>query len=617
MGEKIVESLLEQAYNYQKNGQYKEAIDLFCKLGENKEYYEIATMEIAKSYKMSNNPIKAIEYFADLVNYNNNNQEAVKELSQTACLSKNYEKAENILEENFNKTNKNIFLLELIKICFNKNDIEQAEKYISISEDIDKENLELKILKAKLKKNQGYLTKAIEIFEQLLNKMDNKEDIYIELADICSLKGEYKKAIEYFEEVADKKQDKFIYLKLIELYCLTNQQDKSEEIAKKALDCVPNDKFSQDSMLNEIEILQKKIVLRSKMKRLWVTVTSRCNIRCKTCGLWKNKWDLPYKTAKEVMENYPYMERLVWLGGEVFLYKHFEEMFDEACKWNNLKQQIITNGFVLNEKWMNKIIKAENTELTFSVDGVTKEVYEEIRQGSNFERVISNIRYIFNLKKSLGIKKDIRMNSVIMKTNYKQIYDLLELAHNEGFNQLSLMALHFDSAPNENIFYGETRDQEALNYVYKAIPVLKERAKKYGVDLDILLPCGDESFEEVVAKQNNKEADLKIEKEQEEKRVEVKVEPKKEIKLEEGIEEPKDVIVPINRVCCKMPWNYMMICDDGNVLLTGSCVKRIGNIYENSINEIWNSTVAQEYRKLMIEKKFPEDMCRTECTGRW
>ena len=608
-----MEDLLEQAYNYQRKCQYKESIDLFLKIRENKEYYETATMEIAKSYKMSNNPIKAIDYFNDLINYNNNNQEAVKELSQTACLSKNYEKAENTLKELLNKTNKNIFVIELIKIYFDKNDIDQAEKYILISESIDKDNLELKILKAKLKKNQGYLTKSIEILKQLLNLLDNKDDIYVELADIYSLKGEYEKAIEYFEKVADKKQDKYIYLKLIELYCLINQLEKSEEVAKKALTCVPNDKFSQDSMLNEIEILQKKIVLKSKMKRLWVTVTSRCNIRCKTCGLWKNQWDLPYKTAKEVMENYPYMERLVWLGGEVFLYKHFEEMFDEACKWNNLKQQIITNGYVLNEKWMNKIIKAENTELTFSIDGVTKEVYEEIRQGSNFERVISNIRYIFNLKNSLGIKKDIRMNSVIMKTNYKQIYDLLELAHNEGFNQLSLMALHFDSAPNENIFYGETRDQEALNYVYKAIPVLKEKAKQYNIDLDVLLPCGDESFEEVVEKQNNVDIKLQVKKVQEENFVEIEDEKQKELK----VEEPKDLIVPINRVCCKMPWNYMMICDDGNVLLTGSCVKRIGNIYDNSINEIWNSSVAQEYRKLMIEKKFPDDMCRTECTGRW
>ena len=203
-----MEKLLEQAYDYQKNGKYKDSTEQFLKLRENKECYEIATMEIAKNYKMANNPIKAIDYFAELVNYNNENQEAVKELSQTACLSKNYEKAEKTLKEIFDKTNKNIFLIELIKIYFDKNDIEQVEKYILESENIDKENLELKILKAKLKKNQGYLTKAIEIFKQLLNQMENKEDVYIELADIYSLKGEYKESIEYFEKVADKKNYK-------------------------------------------------------------------------------------------------------------------------------------------------------------------------------------------------------------------------------------------------------------------------------------------------------------------------------------------------------------------------------------------------------------------------
>lgn len=249
-------------------------------------------------------------------------------MSQTACLSKNYEKAENTLKENFNKTNKNIFVIELIKIYFDKNDAEYVKKYIDISENLDRDNLELRFLKAKFQKSQGYLTKASETFNTLLKLSDNKYDIYLELADIYMLKGEYEKAIEYFNKVVEKKQDKYLYLKLTELYCLTNQQEKSEDAAKKALLCVPDDKFSQDSILNEIEILQKKTILKSKMKRLWVTVTSRCNIKCKTCGLWKNQWDLPYKTAKEVMENYPYMERLVWLGGEVFLYKHFEEMFD-------------------------------------------------------------------------------------------------------------------------------------------------------------------------------------------------------------------------------------------------------------------------------------------------
>ena len=111
MGETIMENLLQQAYNYQKNCRYEQAIELFFKIRENKEYYEKATMEIAKSYKMSNNPIKAIDYFIELLNCNNNNQEAIKELSQTACLSKNYEKAEKILKEIFNKTKQNIYLI--------------------------------------------------------------------------------------------------------------------------------------------------------------------------------------------------------------------------------------------------------------------------------------------------------------------------------------------------------------------------------------------------------------------------------------------------------------------------------------------------------------------------
>lgn len=278
----------------------------------------------------------------------------------------------------------------------------------------------------------------------------------------------------------------------MELYYLVGDNDKSDYAGRKALELTSENKFDQDVILNEIEILQRKTILKSKMKRLWVTVTSRCNIRCKTCGLWHNKWDLPYKTAKEVMDNYPYMERLVWLGGEVFLYKHFEEMFDEAGKWDNLKQQVITNGVALNKKWIEKIINTNNSELTFSIDGTTKEVYEEIRQGSNFEKLLENVRYTMETKKKLGVKKDIRMNAVIMKTNYMQIYDLLEFAKKEGFNQLSLMALHFDTAPNENIFYGDTQDREAQKYVYKAIPVLKERAKEYNIDLDLLLPCGEE-----------------------------------------------------------------------------------------------------------------------------
>jgi len=602
-----MKNILEQAYQLQYNKHFQESTEMFKKVLVNKDYYPIAIFEIGKNYKMANNPLKAIDCFAELINYDNTNENAVKELAQTACLSKNYDKAESVLKNLITKTNNERYLIEYINILFSKNDIQSADVFIQKALNLNKNSIEIKFLQAKLYRNNQYFTKAIKIYNDILEKTDDKESIYIELAEIYFLKGQYEEAIKYFEMAADKKKDKYIYLKLVELYYLTKQNEKSDDAEKKALALTPPNQFDQDTILNEIEILQRKTVLKSKMKRLWVTVTSRCNIRCKTCGLWHNKWDLPYKTAKEVMDNYPYLERLVWLGGEVFLYKHFEEMFDEAGKWNNLKQQVITNGVALNKKWIEKIINTQNSELTFSIDGTTKEVYEEIRQGSNFEKLLENVRYTMKMKKQFGVKKDIRMNAVIMKTNYRQIYDLLEFAKNEGFNQISFMALHFDTAPNENIFYGETKDTEALKYVYKAIPVLKQKAKEYNIDLDLLLPCGDESFDEIVSQKNEQVSEKNCETEIAEK-----------IRDNNAINaEPKDVIAPVNRVCCKMPWNYMMICDEGNVILTGSCVRSIGNIYDNSIDEIWNSGVAQEYRQRMIDKKFTEDSCRTECTGRW
>lgn len=590
-----MENILEQAYQLQNNKQFSESTEMFEKLLDDKKYYPIAVFEIGKNYKMSNNPVRAIDYFIELVNYDNTHEQAVSELSQTACLSKNYDKAEAVLKNLIEKTNNQKYFIEYINILFSKNDIEQANEYIQRAIKLNDDSTEIKFLQAKLYRNNQYLTKAINIYNDILDKTNDKESVYTELAEIYFLKGQYEDAIKYFEKASEKKNDKYIYLKLVELYYLVGKNDKSDYAGKKALELTSPNKFDQDVIFNEIEILQRKTILKSKMKRLWVTVTSRCNIRCKTCGLWHNKWDLPYKTAKEIMDNYPYLERLVWLGGEVFLYKHFEEMFDEAGKWDNLKQQVITNGVALNKKWIEKIINTENSELTFSIDGTTKEVYEEIRQGSNFEKLLENVRYTMETKKKFGIQKDIRMNAVIMKTNYMQIYDLLDFAKKEGFNQLSLMALHFDNAPNENIFYGDTQDQEAQKYVYKAIPILKERAKEYNIDLDLLLPCGEDSFDEVIQQKNEQVSKTKV----------------------ETKEDPKDLIVPVNRVCCKMPWNYMMICDEGNVILTGSCVRSIGNIYNNSIDEIWNSEVSQEYRQRMIVKKFTEDSCRTECTGRW
>jgi MoaA/NifB/PqqE/SkfB family radical SAM enzyme len=287
-----------------------------------------------------------------------------------------------------------------------------------------------------------------------------------------------------------------------------------------------------------------------------------------------------------VIALYPYLERLVWLGGEVFLCEYFDEMFEKALAFPQLQQQIITNGVILNQRWIDRIIRAKNTELTFSVDGVTKEVYEHIRVGANFEKLITNIKLANKIKQECCSKTPLRMNTVIMKSNYHQLEDFIELAKDLGFCQLSIMALHFDQDPEENILYSHV-DTKVLEYITEAIPRIRQKAKLYNIELDILLPT--------------LEAECK----------------KPEAEGKEQAPQPTAPATAAQETLhCKMPWKYMFICDKGTTYLTGSCVKPIGNIYKNSLDEIWNSPEVQMYRENMLKNQF-NDICRPECRTRW
>lgn len=573
---------IELAYKLQGEGSYEQALGSFREAAQEPALRERALFEAAKTLKMMNRPAEAIAGFIEVLRAYPLNREAVRELGETARLSNDLGAAADFLES---LSGNAAARLELGKIFVQRGDLVRARAHADAFRTREPENLEVNVVQSGIYAAEGNYDAAVRELEAVRARFPDDREANSRLGELLFRLGRFAGAAECFERVRSlSAHDKDARLKLVELYALAGEKEKSDAAGREALGLVPKDAFSQDATLNDIEILQRKTELRSKVKRLWVTVTSRCNIRCKTCGLWHSAWDLPYKTAQEIMDLYPYLERVVWLGGEVFLYKHFEEMFDRASQHLNMKHQVITNGVILNERWIDKIVNSPNTEFTFSVDGTTREVYESIRHGSNFEKLLSNIRLTMEKKRRHNAKLDVRMNAVIMRTNYLQIEEFVEFAAREGFNQLSIMALHFDLAPEENIFY-DSKDAGIVNYIGRVIPKLRERAKYHGIDLDILLPPGDIDFSAV----------------------------------QSAPAAAPSAVVPLPeapKIHCKMPWKYLMICDKGDTYLTGSCVKSVGNIYTHSIGEIWNSGEAREYRRSMIENRF-EGLCRTECMSRW
>lgn len=572
---------LKSGINFQKEGRYDSALKEFERMLEIEPENEIAHLEIGKTYKMMNRCQEAIKKFVHLIRINPNNREAIIELGETSRLNEDYQLAIEEVQEVIKKSPANEqAYIELSKIFLKNSDYESSFRQLNKALEINKANSEIYLCLGKAYWAKGEKEEAISSIKKAIEIDPNNRHAHGELGDIYRQEKNYPVATNEIETAIKLGpldiQQRF---KLIQLYNLQNKFDLFEKEAREILKFKPEDSFFQDSMLNEIEILQKKTVLKSRVKRLWVTVTSRCNIRCRTCGLWSSPWDIPRKTIDEVIAYYPYLERVVWLGGEVFLYKDFEELFQKGLAFPNLRQQIITNGVILTRDWIEKIMRA-NAELTISVDGVTKEVYEYIRTGSSFEKLISNIKLVNELRQKYSSQTKMRLNAVIMKSNYHQLEDFLDFANEFGFCQVSLMALHFDQDPQENILYSNV-DRKVLEYITNTIPKIRQKAKLYNVDLDILLPTLNPEPPKPECN-NNIESSI----------------PKEEA------------------LYCKMPWKYMFICDKGTVYLTGSCIKAIGNVHQNSLDEIWNSQEAQSYREGMIRNQF-EGICRPECRTRW
>ena len=58
---------------------------------------------------------------------------------------------------------------------------------------------------------------------------------------------------------------------------------------------------------------------------------------------------------------------------------YFKDLFKEAARFPNIRQIINTNGLLMTEEWAKDLIESK-ADITFSIDGVTKDVYEYIRK---------------------------------------------------------------------------------------------------------------------------------------------------------------------------------------------------------------------------------------------
>lgn len=91
-------------------------------------------------------------------------------------------------------------------------------------------------------------------------------------------------------------------------------------------------------------------------------------------------------------------------GEPFFYYTKIIDYLSELSNKNTKKVSFTTNLTLLNEPRIKKLKElSDATQIeyffVYSIDGITKETYENTRIGSNFEKVINNLKILKNILK--------------------------------------------------------------------------------------------------------------------------------------------------------------------------------------------------------------------------
>lgn len=162
-----------------------------------------------------------------------------------------------------------------------------------------------------------------------------------------------------------------------------------------------------------------------------------CNLGCPSCRsefinfVGERRIEMDKTLDKVVEQMGDTLQGITLCGGaEPFYSKtmmRFMREFD-STKFPKLKSIFLhTNGTLWNEKTWNLInpIQKYINECEISIDAGTKEVYDIVRLGGDWDRLMDNLEFV----KTIPTLKSIKFSFVVQQRNYKDMENFYNLIH--------------------------------------------------------------------------------------------------------------------------------------------------------------------------------------------
>ncbi|MGC8845723.1 MAG: radical SAM protein [Candidatus Hydrogenedens sp.] len=206
-------------------------------------------------------------------------------------------------------------------------------------------------------------------------------------------------------------------------------------------------------------------------------VTYRCNLRCVMCGLCElrehsNPDELTTEEWKSIIQSAKKLGTFIISisGGEPLLRKDLEEIICCAEK-NKISTHLCTNGTLIDIDRAKTLRDSGLKTISFSLDSANEKIHDAIRGKGQYQKTIAGIQNI----RCIAPKIRVSINTVMTKTNFKDISSLVPLAKKLGAVQIKFAPIHSNLLHRyknekvwEELFFNEKELQELDNELTKA-----------------------------------------------------------------------------------------------------------------------------------------------------
>lgn len=235
-----------------------------------------------------------------------------------------------------------------------------------------------------------------------------------------------------------------------------------------------------------------------------------CNLRCAMCAIRVRRDNRPAARAymqpdlfRRTVDALPGLERLHLQGlGEPLLSPHFFGMAAYAAS-KGVAVTASSNLTLLDEAAARALVESGLQCLHVSVDGASAAVYESIRKGASFGRLLANIRLLEKAKDGAQSRLPaLRMTVVLMRRNLAELTRLVELASGLAMEQVFIQGLcHSFQEPGLPAHYAPMREYAQREGLADAPPEeiaerfgeARARAVTLGIDLRLPPRPGDDA----------------------------------------------------------------------------------------------------------------------------